>query len=211
MDQLEAAVVAEGIAPRRLFSGAGHDAMALRQIADIGMLFVRCTGGISHNPAEAITAEGCRHRRPGAVAFHQGRSTLRCEGRPPAEAASVDHQQAAEDAGRAGPLADGRPLAEQGHAEGERADRDHQRDQHQVGRPGAGQDPEVDHVGRRGTENRHAHQTAAQVVAPGARVQGRSMTSARGRISSVDAVNWPPATTTGGRPAKRRPNTAAQA
>ncbi|MDJ0933951.1 MAG: allantoate amidohydrolase [Kiloniellales bacterium] len=57
MDQLEAAVVAEGIAPRRLFSGAGHDAMALRQIADIGMLFVRCTGGISHNPAEAITSE----------------------------------------------------------------------------------------------------------------------------------------------------------
>ncbi len=57
MDQLEAAVVAEGITPRRLFSGAGHDAMALRQIADIAMLFVRCTAGISHNPAEAITAE----------------------------------------------------------------------------------------------------------------------------------------------------------
>ena len=57
MDQLEAAVEAEGVAPRRLFSGAGHDAMALRRIADIAMLFVRCTGGISHNPAEAITAE----------------------------------------------------------------------------------------------------------------------------------------------------------
>ena len=57
MDQLETAVAAEGIAPRRLFSGAGHDAMALRQITDIAMLFVRCTAGISHNPAEAITAE----------------------------------------------------------------------------------------------------------------------------------------------------------
>ena len=57
MDRLEAAIVAEGIAPRRLFSGAGHDAMALRKITDIAMLFVRCTGGISHNPAEAITAE----------------------------------------------------------------------------------------------------------------------------------------------------------
>ncbi len=56
MEQLEAAILAEGIAPRRLFSGAGHDAMALRKIADIAMLFVRCTGGISHNPAEAITA-----------------------------------------------------------------------------------------------------------------------------------------------------------
>ena len=48
--------MAEGIAPRRLFSGAGHDAMALREITDIAMLFVRCAGGISHNPAEAITA-----------------------------------------------------------------------------------------------------------------------------------------------------------
>jgi len=26
-------------------------------IADIGMLFVRCKGGISHNPAEAISPE----------------------------------------------------------------------------------------------------------------------------------------------------------
>ena len=57
IDVLEAAIVAEGVAPRRLFSGAGHDAMALRRIADIAMLFVRCTDGISHNPAEAITAE----------------------------------------------------------------------------------------------------------------------------------------------------------
>jgi allantoate deiminase len=29
--------------------------MALQAIADICMLFVRCKGGISHNPAEAIT------------------------------------------------------------------------------------------------------------------------------------------------------------
>ena len=26
-------------------------------LAPAGMLFVRCTGGISHNPAESITAE----------------------------------------------------------------------------------------------------------------------------------------------------------
>lgn len=57
MDQLEAAVVAEGISPRRLFSGAGHDGMAMIDITDIGMLFVRCKNGISHNPDEAITAE----------------------------------------------------------------------------------------------------------------------------------------------------------
>jgi allantoate deiminase len=31
--------------------------MALRSLADIAMLFVRCKGGISHNPAEAISAQ----------------------------------------------------------------------------------------------------------------------------------------------------------
>ncbi len=36
-------------------SGAGHDGMAMVDIAPIGMLFVRCKGGISHNPAEAVT------------------------------------------------------------------------------------------------------------------------------------------------------------
>ncbi len=53
--QLERAVAAEGMAVRRLPSGAGHDGMALQAITDICMLFVRCKGGISHNPAEAIT------------------------------------------------------------------------------------------------------------------------------------------------------------
>ena len=38
-------------------SGAGHDGMALGAITDICMLFVRCKGGISHNPAESITPE----------------------------------------------------------------------------------------------------------------------------------------------------------
>ena len=40
---------------RHLPSGAGHDGMALIDITPIGMLFVRCERGISHNPAEAIT------------------------------------------------------------------------------------------------------------------------------------------------------------
>jgi allantoate deiminase len=55
MEQLERAVAAEGIQVRRLPSGAGHDGMAMQAIADIGMLFVRCKRGISHNPAEAIS------------------------------------------------------------------------------------------------------------------------------------------------------------
>jgi allantoate deiminase len=57
MAQLERAVESEGLRPLRLPSGAGHDGMALKAIADIAMLFVRCRRGISHHPAEAISAE----------------------------------------------------------------------------------------------------------------------------------------------------------
>ena len=35
-------------------SGAGHDGMAMIDISDVAMLFVRCRGGISHNPAEHV-------------------------------------------------------------------------------------------------------------------------------------------------------------
>ncbi|QWC84343.1 allantoate amidohydrolase [Nocardioidaceae bacterium] len=37
-----------------LWSRAGHDAMAMARLTDIGMLFVRCHDGISHHPAEAV-------------------------------------------------------------------------------------------------------------------------------------------------------------
>jgi allantoate deiminase len=56
MDRMDAAIRAEGIEPFRLFSGAGHDAMAMGALTEIAMLFVRCERGISHNPAEMITA-----------------------------------------------------------------------------------------------------------------------------------------------------------
>jgi allantoate deiminase len=51
------AIAAEGLPVRKLPSGAGHDGMAMIDLADIGMLFVRCERGISHNPAEAITLD----------------------------------------------------------------------------------------------------------------------------------------------------------
>ncbi len=35
-------------------SGAGHDAAALSKICPVTMLFVRCKGGVSHNPAESV-------------------------------------------------------------------------------------------------------------------------------------------------------------
>jgi N-carbamoyl-L-amino-acid hydrolase len=43
---------------RRLPSGAGHDAMVMAGITDMGMLFVRCgNGGISHHPSETLSVD----------------------------------------------------------------------------------------------------------------------------------------------------------
>jgi allantoate deiminase len=56
MAQMDRAVAAQGLPVRRLPSGAGHDGMAMKAITDIAMLFVRCRHGVSHNPAEAISA-----------------------------------------------------------------------------------------------------------------------------------------------------------
>ena len=56
-DALAAAVDGENLRPLRLASGAGHDGLAMASLCPIGMLFVRCLGGISHNPAESITGE----------------------------------------------------------------------------------------------------------------------------------------------------------
>ena len=41
--------------PRELMSGAGHDGQAMVHLTDIGMIFVRCRAGISHNPLEFVT------------------------------------------------------------------------------------------------------------------------------------------------------------
>lgn len=38
-------------------SGAGHDAIAMAERWPVGMLFVRCKGGISHHPAESVQVE----------------------------------------------------------------------------------------------------------------------------------------------------------
>jgi allantoate deiminase len=53
---LEAAVARAGVRPLRLSSGAGHDALSISGFCPMGMLFVRCEKGISHNPAEAVAA-----------------------------------------------------------------------------------------------------------------------------------------------------------
>jgi allantoate deiminase len=50
---VDALAAAAGTAPR-LPSGAGHDAVALAAAMPVGMLFVRCAGGVSHTPAESV-------------------------------------------------------------------------------------------------------------------------------------------------------------
>lgn len=55
--RLARSIEAEGFQPHRLFSGAGHDGLAMNALTEVGMLFVRCKDGLSHHPDEAITAD----------------------------------------------------------------------------------------------------------------------------------------------------------
>lgn len=57
-DLVAESIAAVGLEPRRLPSGAGHDAMMFARVCDVGMMFVRCgAGGVSHNPAETVSEE----------------------------------------------------------------------------------------------------------------------------------------------------------
>jgi allantoate deiminase len=51
---LERALGETGATAHRMSSGAGHDAMVLGAKMPVGMLFLRCEGGISHHPAENV-------------------------------------------------------------------------------------------------------------------------------------------------------------
>jgi allantoate deiminase len=53
-DQIAQAIAVEGFSVFELPSGAGHDGMAMIDIADVGMIFVRCRGGVSHHPDEHV-------------------------------------------------------------------------------------------------------------------------------------------------------------
>ena len=46
-----------GSKPPELMSGAGHDGQAMINLTGIGMIFVRCRAGISHNPLEFVSAD----------------------------------------------------------------------------------------------------------------------------------------------------------
>ena len=56
MGALETGARALDLDPPALPSGAGHDAAAMATVCPAAMLFVRCRGGVSHNPAESVTA-----------------------------------------------------------------------------------------------------------------------------------------------------------
>lgn len=51
-DLLERAIGDLGLKTARMPSGAGHDAQIMARLCPAAMIFVRCRGGISHNPAE---------------------------------------------------------------------------------------------------------------------------------------------------------------
>ncbi|UHC18107.1 allantoate amidohydrolase [Methylobacterium currus] len=56
MDAVADGISRLGLRPLSLASGAGHDGLALAGLCPIGMIFVRCAGGLSHSPAESVTA-----------------------------------------------------------------------------------------------------------------------------------------------------------
>ena len=51
---LDRALEQSGAPSHRMPSGAGHDAMVLASKMPVGMLFLRCEGGISHHPSENV-------------------------------------------------------------------------------------------------------------------------------------------------------------
>lgn len=55
--QLRAAFTRENIPPIDLFSGAGHDALAMSRLCPVAMVFVRSTDGLSHHPDEHSSSE----------------------------------------------------------------------------------------------------------------------------------------------------------
>jgi beta-ureidopropionase / N-carbamoyl-L-amino-acid hydrolase len=52
VERIEACARRLGHTPRRMTSGAGHDAQMVARVAPAAMIFVPSVGGISHNPAE---------------------------------------------------------------------------------------------------------------------------------------------------------------
>jgi len=65
----DAIIETTGKTPPLLLSQAGHDAMIMAHLAPMTMLFIRCEGGISHNPAEAVDNEDVEAAHRTLVSF----------------------------------------------------------------------------------------------------------------------------------------------
>ncbi len=55
--EIERAIKKTGVAPHRMVSGGGHDAMILAEKVPAAMIFLRTPGGISHDPSESVAIE----------------------------------------------------------------------------------------------------------------------------------------------------------
>ncbi|MEH6471290.1 MAG: M20 family metallo-hydrolase, partial [Halopseudomonas sp.] len=74
---VQAATESLGLSHKHMFSGAGHDAVYLSQVAPTSMIFVPCENGISHNEAEnAVPAD----ITAGANVLLQAMLTIACAG-----------------------------------------------------------------------------------------------------------------------------------
>ena len=51
---LETAIRQSGVAPFRMTSGAGHDAMIMAERMPAAMVFLQSPGGVSHHPTETV-------------------------------------------------------------------------------------------------------------------------------------------------------------
>jgi len=58
-ERLGRAIADVGVDSLSLFSGAGHDGLAMARVAPCAMLFVRCRDGLSHHPDETVSAADC--------------------------------------------------------------------------------------------------------------------------------------------------------
>jgi allantoate deiminase len=70
--RLARAVEAGGGRPVSLLSGAGHDGQAMARLCPVAMMFVRCKGGISHNPAELASVEDMGQAVATLIRFVEG-------------------------------------------------------------------------------------------------------------------------------------------
>jgi allantoate deiminase len=76
IEWLGQAVEAVGQPRRPIVSGAGHDAMAMAALGPMVMLFIRCAGGVSHNPLESVDPDDADLALKAMLAFLNMLETL---------------------------------------------------------------------------------------------------------------------------------------